>query len=292
MEQRRLGRTDHMSTVMIMGTAAFWEIDQEGASQALDLVAEAGVNHIDVAPQYGNAEDVLGPWLEPRRERFFVGCKTLERRRDPATIELNRSLTKLRTDYLDLYQMHALTRLEELDEAMGPGGVLETMIAAQAQGKVRFLGLTTHGMFAPLIVRQALERYDLDTVMFPLNPRLYADDEYRHNAQAALELCQQRAVGVMIIKALAKGPWGDRPKAYQSWYEPFDTYEAIQPSVDFALSQPGVTAIVSAGDVRLLPDIIKAADNHRPMGESDQAALIAQRASDEPIFVREETISP
>lgn len=292
MEQRRLGRTDHMSTVMIMGTAAFWKINQEGASQALDLVAEAGVNHIDVAPQYGNAEDVLGPWLEPRREGFFISCKTLERRRDPATIELNRSLTKLRTDYLDVYQMHALTRLEELDEAMGPGGVLETMIAAQAQGKVRFLGLTTHGMFAPLIVRQALERYDLDTVMFPLNPRLYADDDYRRNAQGALELCQQRDVGVMIIKALAKGPWGDRPKAYQSWYEPFDSYPEIQQSVDFALSQPGVTAVVSAGDVRLLPDIAKSADNHQPMGETDQAALIAERASDKPIFEREETLSP
>ncbi len=292
MDQRRLGRTGHLSSNVIMGTAAFWEMDQAGVNQALDLIEAAGVNHIDVAPQYGNAEDVLGPWLETRREQFFLGCKTLERQRDAATFELNRSLKKLRTDALDLYQMHALTELDELDKAMGPGGVLEAMIEAREQGKTRWLGITTHGMFAPQIVRRALERFDLDTVMFPLNPRLYADPEYRRDAEAALDLCQQRDVGVMIIKAFAKGPWGDQPKIYQSWYEPYDQYAEIEPSLRFALSQPGVSAVVSAGDVRLLPEILRAAENARPMSEAEQAALIEARAHDRAIFAAAHPISP
>lgn len=292
MEQRRLGRTGHLSSNVIMGTAAFWAIDQAGANQALDLIEAGGVNHIDVAPQYGNAEDVLGPWLESRRDRFFVGCKTLERQRDAATFEINRSLKKLRTDALDLYQMHALTELDELEKAMGPGGVLEAMIAAREQGKTRWLGITTHGMYAPQIVRRALERFDLDTVMFPLNPRLYADADYHRDAEAALDVCQQRDVGVMIIKAFAKGPWGGHEKRYQSWYEPYDQYAEIEPSLRFALSQPGVSAVVSAGDVRLLPDILRAAESLRPMSPEEQAALIQARAGDGAIFSASKALSP
>jgi len=290
MEQRRLGRTGHMSTNVIMGTAAFWEIDQAGANRALDLIEAAGVNHIDVAPQYGNAEDVLGPWLESRRARFFLGCKTLERQRAAAAAELERSLGKLRTDALDLYQIHALTELAELDEVIGPGGVLEALVEAREQGKTRWLGITTHGMYAPQIVQRALERFDLDTVMFPLNPRLYADAAYRRDAEAALDLCQQRDVGVMIIKAFAKGPWGSQPKAYQSWYKPYDEYATIEPSLRFSLAQPGVSAVISAGDVRLLPDILRAAEGAQPMSAAEQAALIEARAGDATIFSRSDFV--
>ncbi len=283
MEQRKLGRTGHMSTVIIMGTAAFWSIDQQGANEALDLILASGINHIDVAPQYGNAEEVTGPWLEAHRDRFFLGCKTLERRRDAAMIELNRSLKRLHTDVFDLYQMHAVCTLEDLDAALGRGGVIETMTAARDQGKVRYLGITSHGMLAPVVQLAALERFDFDTVMLPINARLFANADYRRDAERLLALCQQRDVGVMAIKSVAKGPWAGREKTYNPWYEPYDVQQDIADSVRFVLSQP-VTGLPSAADVRLLPALIQAAENFTPMSADEQQALIAARAADALIF--------
>jgi aryl-alcohol dehydrogenase-like predicted oxidoreductase len=284
MEKRQLGRTGHMSTITIMGTAAFWSIDQDGANRALDLIHERGVNHIDVAPQYGNAQQVVGPWLESRREQFFVGCKTLERTRDAAWDDLQNSLKLLRTDHFDLYQFHAVCTMEDLDQISATDGAIHTFTRARDEGLVKNLGVTGHGMFAPRVALAAVERFDLDTVMFPLNPRLYADGDYRRDAERLLDVCQQRKVGVQIIKSVAKQPWHGREKTYGPWYEPYDTYEAIASSVHFVLSQPGVSAIASMADVSLLPVLIDAADHFKPMSESDQTALIAQRAGDELIF--------
>jgi len=283
MEQRKLGRTGHKSSVIIMGTAAFWSIDQQGANEALDLALASGINHIDVAPQYGNAEEVTGPWLAAYRDRFFLGCKTLERRRNPAMIELNRSLKRLNTDVFDLYQMHAVCTMEELDAAFSPGGVIETMVAARDQGKVRYLGLTGHGMLAPAVQLAALERFDFDTVMLPINPRLFADADYRRDAERLLAVCQQRDVGVMAIKSITKGPWADKEHTYNPWYEPYDTAQQIADSVRFALSLP-VTGLPSAADVRLLPMLIEAAENFTPLSADEQETLIAARAGDALIF--------
>lgn len=283
MEKRHLGRTGQMSSVVIMGTAAFWSIDQDGANRALDLMSARGVNHIDVAPQYGDAQQVLGPWLESRRDRFFVGCKTLERTRDAAWNDLQNSFKLLRTDHFDLYQFHAVCTMEELDQVSAADGAIHTFTRARDEGLVRYLGITTHGMFAPRVALAAVERFDLDTVMLPLNPRLYADPDYRRDTEYLLDVCQQSGVGVQVIKAVAKQPWHGEKK-YGPWYEPYDTYEDIAASVHFVLSQPGVTAVVSLGDVSLLPVVIDAAEQFTPMSESDQAALIARRAGDELIF--------
>ena len=145
------------------------------------------------------------------------------------------------------------------------------------------LGITGHGMFAPRVALAAVERFDLDTVMFPLNARLYADGDYRRDAERLLGACQERGVGVQIIKSVAKQPWHGEKK-YGPWYEPYDTYKAIAPSVHFALSQPGVSAVVSMADVGLLPIFLDAAENFKPLDDVEQTALITQRASDELIF--------
>jgi aryl-alcohol dehydrogenase-like predicted oxidoreductase len=282
-KKRRLGRTGHMSSVVIMGTAALWEISQEGANAALDLALAHGVSHIDVAPQYGMAEERVGPWLEHRRHRFFVGCKTQERSRESAWAELHRSLERLRVDALDLYQLHAVGTFEELDKALAPGGAIEALVEAREAGLTRYLGITGHGLQAPAVHAAALERFDFDTVMFPLNPTLYADPSFRRDAERVLRMAAERDVGVMIIKSIAKGLWGEREQAYNTWYEPFDTQEEIERGVRFALSQP-VTAIVSAGDVRLLPMVLRAGEEFQSMGADEQAALIEQGAALEPIF--------
>lgn len=283
MLKRRLGRTGHESSVIIMGTAALWNIDQAGANDALDFVTEHGVNHIDVAPQYGNAQSVVGPWLESRRDAFFLGCKTLERERDAAWADLQNSLKLLRTDAVDLYQFHGVATFETLDTITGDGGAFETFTRARDEGLTRFLGITSHGMDAPKVALEAVKRMRLDTVMVPLNPRLYADEVYHTDLVRLLDYCQAQDVGVQIIKHAAKRPWPEEKKL-NSWYEPYVDQDALNASVSFALSQPGVACLASPGDVSLLPNIVEAAARYEPMSEADQNALIAARADDPIIF--------
>lgn len=281
---KKLGRTGNMSSQVILGTAAFWSSDQAEAEQTLDLALEAGIDHIDIAPQYGNAQKAAGAWIGAHREQLFVGCKTLLRTRDQAWADLENSLKLFNTEMLDLYQFHGVTTLETLEEIFAPGGAAEAFQEAQEQGLVRWLGVTGHGMLAPKVQSAALERMDLDTVMFPLNQRLWADPQYRRDTEDLLEVVEERDLGVMIIKSAAKRPWGERDKSYNPWYEPYDQQAQISASVRFVLSQPGVTAVVSAGDVQLLPLYIQAMEDFSPMDAFEQEALVEQRAADELIF--------
>lgn len=274
MQKRQLGRTGHMSTVVIFGGAALWDADQATANAALDMALQGGINHIDVAPQYGKAEVLIGPWLENRRSKFFLGCKTLERTKDAAWAQLHESLDKLHTDQLDLYQLHAITDFDELDKATAKGGAIETLVRARDEGLTRFLGITGHGQNTPAVFLEALSRFDFDTIMFPLNPVLYADPQYRSNAERLLAVCQERNVGVQVIKSIAKEPWGDDGKTYNTWYRPYDAQEKITQGIHFVLSQPGVTAIAAAGDTRLLPMVIQAGQQFEPMDGEAQADLI------------------
>jgi aryl-alcohol dehydrogenase-like predicted oxidoreductase len=290
MDKRRLGRTNHQSTVVIFGGAALGGRTQDEANAAYDLALSAGVNHIDIAPSYGKAETLTGPWLENHRDKFFLGCKTLERSRAGAWAELQRSMQLLHTDRLDLYQLHALTRFEELDEALAPGGAIETLVEAREKGLTRWLGVTGHGLLVPSIFISALERFDFDTVLFPINPTLYANPDYRRDAERLLALCQEKNVGVQIIKSVAKGPWGDQKHTYDTWYEPYDLQEKIDQGVRFALSQPGVTGIPAAGDVRLLPMVFQAAERFTPMSQDEQEALIEQAKQLQPLFVADRAL--
>jgi aryl-alcohol dehydrogenase-like predicted oxidoreductase len=284
MKKRRFGRTGHLSTVAIFGGAAFWDVDQSVADRAMELVISHGVNHIDVAPSYGKAELCLGPWLARQRDRFFVGCKTMERTKDGAKAELRRSLDRLQTDHFDLYQIHAITKMEELDEVTAPGGALEALIEAREAGLTRFLGITGHGIDSPAIFLEALRRFDFDTFLFHINFVQYADDKFRREAGELLEACKARDVGTMIIKSIAKGPWGEKEKNYTTWYEPFDQMEIIQPAVDFVLSQD-VTGICMAGDTHLLPLVLQACENFKPMAQAEQDKLIERGKEFAPIFV-------
>lgn len=283
MEKRHFGRTDHLSTVAILGAAAFWEVAQDEADAAMERVIAAGVNHIDVAPSYGLAEERLGPWLARERERFFLGCKTLERTREGAGAELRRSLERLQVDAFDLYQLHAVNTMEDLDQVTGRESGLEAIVEARDAGLTRFIGITGHGVDAPAIFLEALRRFDFDSVLFPLNFVLYANPIYRRNAEELLCQCRARGVGVMIIKAIAKGLWGDQPKTYNTWYEPFDDVSHIQQAVDFALSQD-VTGLSTVGDITLLPFFLEACEHFMPMSAAQQEALIASAAEYQPLF--------
>jgi aryl-alcohol dehydrogenase-like predicted oxidoreductase len=283
MDKRRLGRTGHMSTVVTFGAAALGRVSQAEADKAMELSLAHGVNHIDVAPSYGEAELRLGPWLAKHRHDFFLGCKTLERSKEGARAELHRSLERLRVDSFDLYQLHAVGDMTELDKALAPGGAIEAIVEAQEQGLVRFIGITGHGHQAPAVHAEALRRFAFDTVLLPLNFVLWANEDYRRDFQALLKLAAEKDVGIMTIKALARRPWGEREHTYHTWYEPFDDQPSIERGVRFVLSQ-NVTTLISSGDVRLIPMILQAAEHYRPMSATEQAELVGTAGAFASIF--------
>jgi len=283
MEKRKLGKTDHYSTVAIFGGAAFWDITQSVADSVMEQVIAAGVNHIDVAPQYGLAEERLGPWMKRERERFFLGCKTMERTAEAAWQEMHISLKRLQVEQFDLYQIHAITSQEDLDVVFQKGGVIETMIKAKEEGFTHNLGITGHGMQTPKLFLQAIERFDFDTVMFPLNYGLMGQDAYREDALALIDACNKKDIGRMIIKSVAKGPWNEKPKTHTTWYEPFNTPPYFQEAVNFVLSQD-VTGLCMAGDITVIPMILQACEQFEAMSEDEQAELIEKGKAMEMIF--------
>jgi len=283
MEKRRLGRTGHLSTAAIFGAAAFWDVDQSEADQIMELVISHGINHIDVAPSYGQAEVRLGPWLSRERDRFFVGCKTMERSKEGASMEMRQSLDRLHIDHFDLYQIHAVTNLEELDAVTRPGGALEAIIEAREAGLTRSIGITGHGVDAPALFLEAIRRFDFDTVLFPLNFIQYGDSTFRSNAEELIQLCREENVGTMVIKSITKGPWGKKKKTYNTWYEPFSAVEHIQAAVNFVLSQD-VTGLCTAGDTSLLPKVLGACENYQSLNQAEQEKMISGARDYKPLF--------
>jgi len=284
MQSRRFGRTNHQSTLIIFGAAALGDVTQAEADKAMELAMAHGVNHIDIAPSYGQAELRVGPWMKKHRDRFFLGCKTQERTRQATWDELRRSLDRLQTDHFDLYQLHSLKSRDDADSALGTGGAVEAMLEAKAQGLTQYLGITGHGLHIADTHAHALSKFDFDSVLFPINPVLWANDAYRRDAERLLDLVRARDLGCMVIKAWSKGPWGERKHTYQTWYEPINDAPSQAEVMRFALSQPGVSGLCSAGDTRLLPNMLAAAEQFTPMSESEQAALITRAAQLEPLF--------
>lgn len=283
METRRFGRTGHMSTVAIFGAAAFWQISQEDADKVMEQVIEADINHIDVAPSYGQAELRVGPWMPRERGRFFLGCKTMERTKQGAWDEMQRSLQLLQTESFDLYQAHAITTMEELDAVTMQGGALEAFVEARERGLTRYIGITGHGVDSPKIFLEALRRFDFDSILFPLNFVQMANPEYRRYTEELIATCKAKDVGTMIIKSITKRPWGEREHTANTWYEPFAQQDEIQHAVNFVLSHD-VTGICTAGDTRILPLVLKACEDFKRLDASEMEAMIQTAGQFEPLF--------
>ena len=283
MVKRRFGRTGHMSTIAIFGAAAFWEISQEDADKVMEQVIEAGINHIDIAPSYGQAELRVGPWMPRERKRFFLGCKTMERTKQGAWDEMQRSLKLLQTETFDLYQSHAITTMDELDAITMKGGALEAFTDARQRGLIKHIGITGHGADAPKIYLEALKRFDFDSVLFPLNFVQMGNPEFRKNTEDLIETCKSKDVGTMIIKTITKGPWGEKQKTATTWYEPFEKSDEIQQAVNFALSYD-VTGLCTAGDIRILPLVLKACENFKRLDDVEINEMIQSGQQYEPLF--------
>lgn len=289
METRPLGETGHDSSILTYGSVALNYVDQERANEMVENALDAGVNHFDVAPTYGDAELKLAPKLQEHRDEIFLGCKTQERTYYGAWGELHRSLERLGVEKIDLYQFHALTRYDELDAITGEYspemaqddhdlGALQAMLDAREAGLIDHIGLTSHG--DPSLIRSAIERIpELETVMFPYNHVLAGKEGPEYDYGSVLDLAEEKGLGTLCIKGFAKGPWDeDLPedeRPYDTWYEPFDTREELVDSLRFALSQ-GMTSIPNAGDPDLVPIILEAAQDYEAMSEEEQERLREQ----------------
>jgi aryl-alcohol dehydrogenase-like predicted oxidoreductase len=278
MQRRRLGRTDHQSSVAILGGAAFALATADDAERGFSMALARGVNHLDIAPRYGEAERVVGPLIPSVRDRLFLGEKTTRRAADGVRAQLDESLERLRTDHVDLYQLHAVTSLKVLDER---APAVDAITRAREEGMTRFVGITGHGLSAPATFVEALRRYDLDTVMFPVYPRLWADAHYRIAAEELLAICAARDLGVMAIKAVARQPWPDAnfDRFATTWYEPHRDPASIARGVQFALSTPGVHAFCTPGDLALLPLALDAAEGLSAMDDGARAAAMDDMAA-------------
>ena len=259
MRYRRLGRLGHESSVLIYGAAALSEVDQDTANASVQLALDAGINHLDVAASYGEAELRLGPLMADIRDRVFLATKTGERSYDAAWAQINASLERLRTDRVDLLQLHAIGDLAELDLVFAEDGALRAAVRAQEEGLVGAVGITGHGHEAPATHLEALRRFPFATVLTPWNPVLSRDPAFAADFWALVAEAQRQDAGLMTIKTVAKRNWPDGDeKRYATWYEPFEDETPITAAVSWALSFPEITGIATAGDVRLLPALLRA----------------------------------
>ncbi|HEY3941511.1 MAG TPA: aldo/keto reductase [Acidimicrobiales bacterium] len=266
-ESRVFGRTGHLSSRIIFGSAGVGAVDQQTADRLLPLLDEFGVNHLDTAAAYGDAELRLAPWLRARPDHFFVATKTGERTADGARRSLERSLTRLGVDRVDLIQLHNLVEEDEWDVAHGPAGALEALVEARDEGLVRFIGVTGHGVRIARVHLRSLQRFPYDSVLFPYNFPLLRDPAYRADVEALLALCEEEGVAVQTIKSIARRRWPDRAspeaRAGHSWYEPLRDPEAVGRAVRYVLGRPALF-LDSSSEFEVLRAVLEAADTPTP----------------------------
>ena len=278
------GRTGHASTRVLFGAYALNEATQVEADRVLELLLAYGVNHIDTAIMYGNAEKRIGPWMDVHRGDFFVATKTRRRTYQGAWDDLQRSLDRLRLDHVDLWQMHGLTSPAGWERAMGPGGTLEAFVEARDKGLVRFLGVTGHGLKAPAMHLRSLERFDFDAVLVPYNHSLMQNPRYAADLEALVTLCRERHVAIQTIKSIARRPWEGRTQVYNTYfYEPLEAQDAIDRAVHWVLGYPD-TFLITAGDMQLLPRILDAAHRFETRPSDAEMAAVAAEFAIQPIF--------
>ena len=277
------GRTGHESTRIIFGAAALSRVSQADADRTMELLLDHGINHIDTAASYGEAEVRLGPWLAEHRDRFFVATKTGERTATAAADEIRRSLDRLRIDQVDLIQLHNLVDAGEWAVALGPGGALEAAIQAREEGLVRFIGVTGHGLTVAAQHHRSLERFPFDSVLLPYNYPLMQNPDYAADFEAVAGICAARNVAIQTIKAITRAPWGERPKNAATWYEPLRDQEAIDLAVHWVLGREGVF-LNTVGDIELLPRVLDAASRFRQQPAPEQMRQLSDRWQLEPLF--------
>jgi aryl-alcohol dehydrogenase-like predicted oxidoreductase len=279
--KRALGRTGEELSIIAFGGIV---VMNESTGESSNIVAEAvdrGVNYFDVAPSYGNAQERLGPALAPYRKNCFLACKTDGRMKEDSRKDLEESLRLLKTDHVDLYQFHALTKMTDLDKVLGRGGAMETFEAAKKEGKIRFIGFSVHSAETAVA---AMERYPFDTILFPLNFVLYTQAGF---GPQIVKKAQEKKVGILALKSMAKTVWpADQRQNHpepKCWYKPAGFPDEASMGLRWTLSHP-ITAAIPPGDDRYFRLAMDVAQNYKPLNPHEQQALLAGAEGAEPIF--------
>ena len=281
METRRLGRTGYLTSIVTFGSFALLEASEKEAEATIEMVLEKGINHFDVSPMYGRAEEHIGGWIKRNGKKFYLGCKTHERTKENAWKSINTSLEKLNVDKFDLFQFHGVDDIKTLDILFGRDGAIHAVLKAMDQGLIKHTGITGH---VPPAQNEAFSRFDFDTVMFPLNRIHAAKITDWNDYRPLLETAKKKDAGVFAIKTIAKGNWDNPapPHKYNTWYEPFDSKSDIEKSLWYALNQD-ITSAVSSGDMKLLPKIIDAAEKFNRLSEKEENDILRESEQYEPL---------
>lgn len=279
--RRPLGKTGEHLSIIAMGGIVVMDVAQSFANNIVAETVNRGVNYIDIAPSYGNAQERMAPALKPYRDRVFLACKELARDKAGAQQELDESLRQLQTDHVDLYQLHALARVEEVHKALGPGGAMEAFVEAKKAGKVRFLGFSAHSVEAALI---AMDQFDFDTVLFPINFVMYSQANF---GPQIVQRAREKEMGMMAIKAMAKTVWPVSEKKKhpfdKCWYKPATLPQQAELALRWTLSQP-VTAAIPPGDIDYFRLAMDVAERFTPVNDDETKILMAQAKGVEPLF--------
>ncbi len=279
--RRTLGRTGEQLSMIGFGGIV---VMNESNGEASNIVAEAvdrGINYFDVAPSYGNAQERLGPALAPYRKNCFLACKTDGRMKDDSRADLEQSLRLLKTDHVDLYQFHALTKMADLDKVLGPGGAMETFEAAKKEGKIRFIGFSVHSAETAVA---AMDRYNFDTILFPINWVLFTQAGF---GPQILKKAQEKKMGILALKSMAKTTWpADQKQNHpepKCWYQPAAFPDEASLGLRWTLGHP-ITAAIPPGDERYFRLAMDVAQNYKPLEAHEEQALLAGGRGVEPIF--------
>jgi aryl-alcohol dehydrogenase-like predicted oxidoreductase len=252
------GRTGHQSTRVVFGGASLSKVTQDEADQTLEVLLQYGINHLDVAAGYGDAELRVAPWLKKHPGKFFLATKTGERTYDGAKRQIHHSLERLGVEQVDLIQLHSLADPIEWDTALSPKGALEACVEAREQGLVKFIGVTGHGSQIAATHLRSLERFDFDSVLLPYSYIMMQDPHYAAAFERVAAKCAERNVAVLTIKSIARRPWWGHERTRATWYEPFEDQSDIDAAVHWALARPGIF-LASVGDIHLMPKVLDAA---------------------------------
>jgi len=282
--RENFGRTKHQSSRVIFGAAALSSVSQQVADRTLEVLVEHGINHIDVAASYGDAELRVKPWLRNARDSFFLATKTGQRKAADAREELHRSLDRLGVDHVDLWQLHNLADPIEWDTALSPGGAIEAAVEAREQGLVRWIGVTGHGAQIAANHRRSVQRFDFDSVLLPYNFVTMQSPYYAENFEALVATCAERGTAVQTIKSIALRPWLGRERRRTTWYEPLEEQSDIDLAAWWVLGRPGVF-LNTVGDVDLLPRVLDAAERFEKRPDDAAMKALVERSKTEPLFV-------
>ena len=279
--KRTLGKTGEKLSMIGFGGIVVMDESPDASANIVAEAVDRGINYFDIAPSYGNAQERLGPALAPYRKNVFLACKTEGRTKDHSREQLEQSLRLLKTDHVDLYQFHALTKMKELDQVLGPGGAMETMEAAKKEGKIRYIGFSVHSQETALA---ALDRYNFDTILFPVNWVLFTQAGF---GPQILKKAQEKQMGILALKAMAKTVWPSDQKQNhpepKCWYEPAGYPDEASLGLRWTLGHP-ITAAIPPGDEKYFRLAMDVAQNYKPLEAHEEQALLSGGHGVEPIF--------